>query len=330
MNLQDLIETLYQLTGTPDTANARPDGTFQRYKDLINSTQSKLCAYMHPSMDFLIRDVTLTVVAGTPDYFIDDWCQHPLSLIESTYGNRISLRRRLNADTDGSRNPNLTGSTTLEQAVNLSRTTSAVLSNIAGSTTGISATEGALTADIGSGNDVLTNAVVGKMLKFNGESGDYKILSVATRTITVDRPIISRVSGIGTTHAGAGYAKASCRWEIGPKGRYKLRFLPSIGNSPTVRYMAYPRKLLSLTDEPELQEDMHDLLWMGPMMDIGASKENANQFSMWKERWEETLKLLAKSDNDDCASDDGPRVERLCDWVPTGVSRGTDLGRMGY
>ncbi len=95
--------------------------------------------------------------------------------------------------------------------------------------------------------------------------------------------------------------------------------------------MAYPRKLLSLTDEPELQEDMHDLLWMGAMVKMGAQKENDRQYQMWSNEYANAIALLKKSDNDAAASNDGPRVERLDDWIPTGVARGTDYHRkLGY
>lgn len=328
MNLGNLLERMYQAHGYPDTSSTRTAASLQTYKDLINQVQDEICATCSPSLDFLTREVTLTVTAGTTDYLISDWCQRPLSVVESTYGRRIPCRRMINVDEDGSRNPQLTGISTLEQYVPVIRTSTAVLSNKAGATTGATAAEGTYTAAIGSANDVLTSASVGRMMKFNGESGDYKILSVSSRTATLDRPIISRVSGTGpSTTAGSGYAAASCRWEIGPKGRYWIRFLPSIGNSPIVRYMAYPRKLLSLTDEPEFQEDMHHLIWKGAMLAMGAQKENDRQYQIWSNEYEKAIALLKKSDADDASSNDGPTVERLEDWIPSGVQRGTDYHR---
>ncbi len=327
MNLQNLLDTIYTIMGYPDTSSSRSDFRFQQCRDLLNTIQNEISATMSPSLYSLIRETTLTVTAGTTDYLINDWCQHPLSMLESVYGNRINLRRMLSADCDGSRNPNLQGSNTLNMAVEIPRTTDAAYSGAAGSTTGATAAEDATTVTFGA-SIALGTDVVGRMLKLNGENNDYKILTRPTAvTVTIDKPIVSRVRSTGTSNIGAGYAAASCKWEIGPKGRFKIRFLPSVGNSPTIRYMAYPRKLVGLTDEPELQEDMHDLLWQGAVMKLGASKQNETMYQMYANEYKNAIELLKKSDEDEVASEDGPRVERLNDWIPVGIARGTDNHR---
>lgn len=317
MNLGDLMEKVFIETGSPDPSSDRPDYVWQRNKDAINTAMDELAATCAPSLQFLTRETTITVLAGQSDYPINDWCQRPLSMwVEGPFATQIEFRKALSADRDGSRNSLLVP---LQfgpyQVALLPRTTIPALSNVPGATTGAAATEGTPTVVIGSANAVLTADAVGRMICLNGDAEDYRITAQASRTITVDRAIRSRISGLGVSHVGAGYANTATCWEIGPSGRFMLRFLPA-PNAPFtafVRYMAYPRRMVNLTEKPELQSDMHHLLWKGALRAIGATKQNDAMYQMYTKEFADALANLKASDIDDYSSPDTARVVRLGD-----------------
>ncbi len=317
MNMRDIMEDIWGNLGMPDTASLnRTDATRQKIRDKVNEAQGALAATCAPSLNFLKRETTITLVAGTQDYLINDWCQRPLSMwLEGSNAHPIFFRKALLADWDGSRNSSYyVGELGPWQVTLLPRTTTPLLGNIAGANTGITGAEDALTATVAtSGNAVFTDAVVGRMLTFNGEDNDYRIESQSSRTLTLDKPIKARLRGDGTTGLGAGYAAATARWEIGPPGRFKLRFLPTPTAAATVyvRYMAYPRFLIGDSDTPELQRDMHSLLVKGAMKGMATTKQNTELFGLWQAEFERQLKDLRRSDMDDISSGDVARPETL-------------------
>ncbi len=339
MNFQDLLEKLFIETGSPDTGASRPDYLLQQYKDALNTSQDEICATCAPSLEHLIREDSIQVVGGTSDYMLGDWCQRPLSMYtKDVLAHKILFRRPKAADRDGSRNTVLVPYTFGPYMVTLlPRTKTPFLSGAAGSGTGIAITEGATTAVIGGSNAVLTSAVVGRMLRVNGEAEDYQIISQnGVRTMTLDRPVISRMRGSGTSNVGTGYAAATARWEISPVGRFAVQFLPTPIQATTVyfRYMAYPRKLVEPSDTPELQEDMHHLLWKGAMRAIGATKQNDAMYQMYTAEFASAIGLLKASDIDDDDSFDGPDRPWLGDEVQRGIMPGvysrSGGGNAGY
>lgn len=339
MNLSDLMDKVFVETGYPDPTADKPDYIWQRAKDAVNTAQDEVANTGAPSLEFLTRETTVNVLAGVADYGISDGCQRPLSMwTEGPFASHIKFRKALSADRDGSRNSLLVP---LQygpyQVVLLPRTSAAFLSNKAGATTGVAIAEGALTAVFGSANAILTSAVVGRMLRVNGEAEDYYITAQdGSHTATLDRPVISRVRGAGVSHQGTGYLAANTRWEIGPVGRFQFRFLPAV-NAPftaNVRYMAYPRKLIEPSDTPELQEDMHSLLWKGALRAIGATKQNADMYQTYSKEFSDGIAELKASDIDDYSSNDTARVVRLGDErarvrVPGFYSRSHGSGYYG-
>lgn len=316
MNFKDMQEEVWKNIGLPDTTTGtRTDARRQTIRDALNQAMADIAATCSPKLDFLIRETTLSVVAGTQDYLIDDRCQRPLSLwTEGQYAHRIDFRKALAADRDGSRNSlYVVGDLGPFQCALLPRTSAATLSNIAAANKGALVVEGAKTCVIGSDNAVLDSSSVGRMLVLNGEDADYLITGVSSRTITVDKPILARLTGNGVTGTGGGYAEASTSWEIGPAGRFKVRFLPIPTASATVyvRYMAYPRWLVGDSDRPELQKDMHQLIVKGAMKSVASGKQNSESFQLYQVEFERLLTGLKASDVDDYSSDDGPQVETL-------------------
>ncbi len=176
------------------------------------------------------------------------------------------------------------------------------------------------------------------MFRLNGESGDYRILqaSAGTNVVTIDRPIVSRMRGVGVTGVGTGYSQV--RWECSPPGRVVLRCLPTPSATKTInyRFLALPRKLLNADQSPEIQEEYHHLIWKGALRLVGAEKGNQTLYGMYAQEYAAALELLKRSDDDETPSDDAPRIERLIDrsgpiYPPGTYSRtGSGYGFGGY
>lgn len=335
MNFNDLQETVWRNLGYPDTTSGhRTDWRLQEIKDGLNTAYHEVAATCAPALNFLKRETTITLVAGTSDYLIDDHCQRPLSMwVEGVNAQPLEFKRAMEADRDGSRGTNnIVGEIAGYAVTLLPRTTTAAYSGVAGSTTGATATEGATFATLGSGV-TLVAAMVGRTFKLNGEQEDYIVTAMnnTSKVLTVDKPIISRLRGDGTTLTGAGYAADTCRWEVGPAGRYKLRFLPSptVTGTVYVRYMAYPRKLIGDSDTPELQEDMHHLLVEGTMERITQGKQALEWAQTYGQRFKERIAMLQKSDRDEYPSRTVPRVATLDDYVGR-KQVGEDRRRYGW
>lgn len=310
MNLRDLLERLWRSTGYPDTGSAREDGRYQDYKDFLNAAQDEIARTCSPKLFSFTRRGSIALVAGTQDYTLDDWTIRPLSLF--TIGDQareVVFRRARNADIEFLRNTSYAAVFGDYTVTDAERSADPYASGIAGATTGVTGVEGAYSATFGSAV-TLTALWVGRMLRFNGEDGDYKILTInnTTKVATLDRPIVSRMSGVGATGVGAGYAAATCSWVVGPKGRYKISFLPAPDATDTVyyRYMSLPRKLLSLSEESELNTEYHDLIWKGALQMIGVDKES-DALQGYVMQYQEALESLRKSELDEYVSTDAPR-----------------------
>lgn len=316
MNFAGLQDRVFKCIGLPDTTADRTDAIVMSVQDAINETMEEIAATCHPSLNNLTRVGTLTVVSGTGDYLLNDWAQRLLSIYtEGPYAHQINVRRPAAVDRDGSRGTYyVVGQLGPYQLVQLPRTLKADgVYGAAGSSTGASVAEDGTAVTFGSGGTVLTSDLVGKMICFNGESADYQITAVGgSHACTVDRPVKARFSGLGTAR-GVGYTNKS--WQISPQGRYKLRFLPLPTNASTVyyRYMAYPRRLLQDDDQPELQTELHHLLWKGAMRSMTLTKQNADAWQMYTKEFNDAIEMLRKSDDDDYAANEVPQVESLYD-----------------
>lgn len=344
MNLSDLLSEMRAATGYPDTASSFPDWRYQQYKDYLNVAQDEFAATCSPKFFGLIRESTIAITSGSGLATLNDWCQRILELrsADDAYAYKIPMRRSRTADREGLRNSQRQNSSTQAWEYDLPpRSQQALYSSTYpdGSTYqnnlttyGITVTEGTLVGTVTS-SVTLVAAMVGHMIRFNGESADYKIISIdnSAHTITVDRKIRSRVSGDGTTNVGAGYTLVS--WEISPPQRVIIRIIPTPLTNATLpyRYMAQARKLVNLTDSPEIQEEYHHLIWKRALRLVGASRVNADQYKIWQAEGDAAMAMFQKADCDDEDSEDGPAFGRLSDEnVNTrGLPRGTHIRGIG-
>ncbi len=319
MNYTQLQEEVWRYLGFPDTTSGqRTDWRRQEIREAINRRLQEAAATCAPSLNFLKRETSIAMVSGTSDYLIADDCQRPLSIwIEGTEAQELYFSRALAADQDGSRNGNnVVGNLGGYMVTLLPRTSIAAFSGAAGSTTGALVVEGDAFATLGSAI-TLTSAMIGRTFKLNGEPNDYVVTAInnTSKVLTVDKPILTPLTGTGVSGTGSGYLAAATRWEIGPVGRYKLRFLPSPTVSGTVyiRYMKYARRLIGNSDVPEIQEDMHGLLSKGAMEDLATGKQALEWAATFGAQFKDRIAMLQKSDMDEGMARAVPRVMTLDD-----------------
>lgn len=315
MNFLDLTDTLRVMTGYPDVASTFRDSRLQQYRDALNATLDEVGAAVAPSYFALQQQSSIVTAAGQSAYAVNDWAQRILSVygVDVNFTYKLDYIRPRNADMSGIRNPNIQSVGRYAYTDGM-RTATAFLSGAAASGTGATVAEGGTSVVFGSSNALLTAAVVGRMLRFNGEDMDYKILTQdGSHTVTLDRPVKARLRGDGTTNAGAGYANA--RWEIGPSGRLTVQVLPQPAEvrTLTVRSMMLPRRLLNDSDTPEIQSEYHHLIWKGAMQKVAASKQNSESYQIYTTEYQTALTLFRKGDIDDVESTDAPPMERLRD-----------------
>lgn len=316
MNFGDLLENLWIATGYPDTGSDRQDMRLQQYKDNLNTILDEICATCAPSLFRLIRQDTIAILPNVDTYTLNDWCARPLSVYTADMqAHKVRYLRPRTADFSGIRNTNYRypqfGPYTLTDGM---RTMAPILAGVNG-VSGASVAEGstAVTFPGAVGTPWNIAAVIGRMMRFNGEDGDYKVVATDGSGLTLDRKAVTRIKGVGVGNVGAGYTNVD--FEISPPGRLQLQILPlpTMGQTINYRFMAHPRRMLNLTDNPEIDTQYHHLIWKGALRLIACQEQNADQVSTWQQEYLTALSQLQKSDTDDFDSDDSPRFETLRD-----------------
>lgn len=310
MNFIGLQNQIWTVRGYPDTATAREDAALQRLRDAINGTLSEICNTRSPRLFGLEREGTLTVVSGTREYYLDDWCKIPLAFLDQN-GLPVVFNRKKTAEVQGLNYNQTAGGIGTFYVVPAPRNNAAALAGASGAGTGATVAEGATAVTFGASSNI-TAAYNGRMIRFNGETEDYVFTYVGATSGTIDRAFRTRLSGVGTAGSAGATGLSAVRWEIGPPLRFKIRLLPTplMGQTLTYRYLALPRKLVNDSDTPEIQDEFHDLIWCGALRKLCSASEAAT-FSVYTSEYERALREMTQSDDDEVASNDGPTYATL-------------------
>jgi hypothetical protein len=307
MNLKTLEEHIWALQGQMDTAN-RKDWRRQLIRDHLNMAQQELCE-IAPWLFRMLREDTISVVAGTQTYRLNDWCRFPTEFWTTQYGPlKVSLKLARLADRDGSRSTSLSlGALGPMQLTWAPATTSALASGSVG------ALSEAGTAFTKTGGSNLVSAThVGRMLRLKGEDQDYRITAVSSvDAATIDRAARGRLYGLGTTGVASNYSAAN--WEVSPAGRKQIMIIgvPSVAVTLNYRYVAQPRWLINDDERPEVEDTFHHFLWKRAASLMGAFNANDGQHQRWKAESDETMEQLKKQDMDTYDSEDVPYFSTL-------------------
>ena len=280
MNFGDLQERCWDFLGYPD-AGQRRDATRQQIRDAVNTAILEI-ANSCPLAWGLSRESSLSIVAGTAVYTLDDWCDRALEfwvLSPSAQKCRLWLPRE--ADRSGIRNTQLGAPENGPWHLTWYQdTTTAYKSGASGSSTGATVTEGAAAVSKGSSGTAFSASDVGRRFRLNGEDSDYQISGYTSATaITLDRAVRARLTGTGTTGVGAGYSNV--RWEIGPAGLKRIQLLPVPAGAATLyyRYIVKPRRLVNVDDVPDVPgEQFHHLIWKGALAHVSLLKEQLETY----------------------------------------------------
>ena len=307
MNFSEMQERVWQELGYPSSSDARPDWKLQIIKDGCNEGLDEL-ARLCPFMFQMVRETTLSLVAGTTDYALDDWCRWPLSFYTlDNNAHKVQLRVPRLADYDGSRNPNLNQwAQGPYELVPIPRTTTPFATQAS-----VTASELATTIPAVSAAATWAN----RKVTFNNGSEDYKVSSVSAGvSIVIDKALKARLTGVGQTGVGGGLNSASM--QISPPGVYQVRVLGGVPEASTLyyRYVAIPRRLIVDTDRPEIPDAYHNLIWKRALKNCASLNENTNAWQRVAADYERELEILKASEQDTQDSDEVPRCESTLDY----------------
>ena len=310
-SFNQLIEKVWDTMGV-QSAGDRRDCTLQSIKSAINQTLMDVSRSML-SLGYLRREKTITLVAGTATYQLDDWCRvlHSLYTTDANAG-KVHFREEKVADLEGLRSSSMSyASGGPYDAIMWERTLTAGKTGAAASIgEGLQAVTGC--AGLVSADDV------GKMIRFKGEDIDYAISAVGGATAcTIDKAHRGFLTGNGTSGAASSYS--GVKWEISPPGRIRFRFLPAPAAAGTMYYRGtfFPRRLVNADETPELPDDYHDLLWKGSLKHMGMRGKDWEAVAGFHREYEAALQAL-KETNADQESDsyDRPVIQSLLNGQP--------------
>lgn len=296
MNFKDLQEDVWRFVGVHDTS-LRRDFERQQIKDDINRAMDDIYASA-PYFHHMLRESTISVVANTSTYSLNDYCVRPLSLwTDNQYAHKIAWVSPRDADRMGLRNSTITGVEPGPFHVTwIPATTSAAKAGASGASTGVTLSNGSATVTK-SGGTAWASSDVGLVIKFNGEDEDYQIATFTNaNSITIDKAYYARLTGSGTS--GSATAPSNARWEVSPKGQFQIKFLPTPTSSATVnyRYAARPRRLILDDDTPELPGQYHYLISLGAILKSAKYAEDPKAYQMYREQYTVALDKLIKED----------------------------------
>lgn len=311
MNVGDLMEKLWVQRGFHDAGN-RLDWRRQEQLDALNQVQDDLTE--HTTLLYhLLDEWTLTLVAGTAVYRLNDWCRRVTEIRDSD-GAPIPLISPRRADEEQWRASTLVSNTPYV-VTRYPSTKDALLSGAAAS-----AVEAATSITALAG---LSDTHIGMMIRLNGEANDYKIVSQTVTACVVDRPVHARLTGNSTQATAAGWTGAgytAVRWEVSPIGRLRIEFLPAPTAAATVYYrgLRAPRRLVNMNETPELQDAHHGLLWMGSLALCSGFDAKDPDYQRFKMEYAAALAKYKARDEDElwasCA--DRPQVLSLYGNAP--------------
>lgn len=308
MNRTDLENKCWAYLGFLDSSR-QYDWRRQEIRDGLNQSL-KIIATSAPYLQPLVRESTFVVTPPTAVYTLNDWCQRSLAAwTETAAAHKVRFRNPSIADRDGSRNPNLAlGTLGPWEWVWQPRNTTGLFYGLAGASTGCTPVSGSTTVTLnGYTNAAPTSAAIGRMLRINGEYGDYQITGVGGSSLTIDKPFYARLAmSAGTSQTAQSYSNV--KWEVSPPGRIIGKTLPKPSDTQTTfyRYLALPRMILNADDVPEIPEEYHDLLWMGAFKFLDLKNEKNPQLQGFVREFEKACDDFRAQDTELQDVDEAP------------------------
>lgn len=298
MNQGDIENLIWTQAGFMETG-AQTDWHRQFIRDAINLCLEKIATNV-PDHLALQREFILPLITGTGVYTVNDWVIRAASFYtKDTAAHKVRFRTQRNADRNNLRNSSLAW-TSLGPWDMTGYVSSTVpyRYGASGPSTGATATNNSTTITIAgitggtAKGTAFDGSEVGRMLKLNGEYADYNIIAVPSASqLTIDRPFYARLNTLSELTTSVGKAYSNVRWEIGPKQRCQVEFLPMPTNAYNLNYRALvmPRKLLWPDEEPEIPDAYHELLWKGAIKECALIKSNIPNLQTYTQEWNQAM-----------------------------------------
>jgi hypothetical protein len=253
MNYKSMREAVWRWMQLP-TTDGRQDNILQEIREAINDAQNEII-FSTQFWWFNIRKWSLSVVANTTSYELDDWCRLPTRLwlegVDAAPVDFISPQEtdrqglRSTSFVEGSDGPHTYTIREFRQTASYSIVGNTVVGN---------------TIITRSSGDALVAAMVDKRLRVNGESPDYKVTAINTgaNTVTVDKAYQAVLAqSDGTTGSGSNTTAGVI--EISPGPVWRLDMVPTPSADRTVYYwgVSRPRYMTEDYHVPEIPEEWH-------------------------------------------------------------------------
>jgi hypothetical protein len=257
MNYKQIREGIWRWAGFP-TADGRQDNLLQEMREAINHTHSHVFLKT-PFWWFNIQKWTVPIVAGTSYYTVSDWLRLPTRIwVEGDSAGPLEFISPEECDRQGLRSTSMVqaaSSLTNYTMKEMRRTPlyTCVGNTVVGNTT-FTRTSG----------DAIVAGMVGTRVRVNGEPVDYKVLSINTNTVVVDKgyqPILYQSEGL--TAAGSNTTAGTFEFSPGPVWQLEIMPVPSESETLYVWGNARERYLTDDTDVPEIPEGWQEVITIG-------------------------------------------------------------------
>lgn len=267
MNYKQIREAIWRWAGFP-TADGRQDNLLQEIREAINATNADVFMST-PFWWFNIQKWSVSVVAGTTYYTIDDWCRLPTRIwVEGDTAGPLDFLSPEEVDRQGLRSTSMVQTGDSIRTYTMKEMRRTALYNCVGNTVASNTT---FTRTSG---DALVDAMVGHRVRVNGEPVDYKVVSVnsGANTFVVDKPYQSMLS-LSEGTSGASSNTTAGTFEFSPGPVWQLEIMPSPSESKTVYVWgnARERYLTEDTDIPEIPEGWQEVLVIGTKRRVAAA-----------------------------------------------------------
>lgn len=320
MNLYDMEESVWRLVGKHDTSQ-RMNCDRQEIRDGLNyACQDLAMSLSLPST--LRREGTLSIVPGTATYDLDDWVAYPLDfkVVGESDDWRLDGVNPQRGYMESGRY-NVQGPDGPREFLTGPRSSANYYENTLNGTVA----EGATSITVASAT--ATSALIGRRLRFQGETGDYRVTAVgSTTSITVDREIRARMTGRSATGNGGGYASGT-RIEVGPIGCIQIttRPIPTTAHSWKYLYIKKPQVMLNTYDVPEIAEPYHEAIVKGAAARYLEYLGQVEKAQIFEGQANRSIDKMLKRDKDDLPDRSPVRFAR----TNFGWNKGRNFQRWG-
>lgn len=289
MNFGQMRENLYRDAGKLESGQ-RPNYFRQEVDDALNNALDRIKKSTH----FWLHDVrqtSLSIVAGTELYALDDFCLMPIGFrTEGSLAHYIDFVNVVDVDRSGMRSPDI-----IEGAYGPYMLTFYPRRHTASKSGTCNVTENAATVTWVSG-DTFASTDTGKRIRLNGDDKEYVFTYVSSTSGTLDRNYRGMLTGTSATGLSGNLVAGT--FEISPPPVWQVDFEPSPSAAITVyyRYVHRWKHLLHADEVPMLDENWHYAMLLGAKAELHSYFKNPQNEATYEQKFHAAIERMRKSD----------------------------------